>query len=92
VVGSDGRFFLRDACEHLTFYPRFTKEVETYEYLGGMKHFSETFQSRISLWVEQNLQGVNPADIDGSGEDGLKVQAIIEAAIESWETRKVINL
>jgi hypothetical protein len=57
-----------------------------------MKHFSETFQSRISRWVEQNLQGANPADIDGSGEDGLRVQTIIEAAIESWEIGKVVNL
>jgi predicted dehydrogenase len=91
-VGSDGRFVLKDACEELTFYPRFNKEIETYEYLGGMKHFSETFGSRISKWIEQNLQQVAPEEIDASGADALKVQTIIEACIESWDTGKVINL
>jgi predicted dehydrogenase len=92
VVGSDGRFILRDACEHLAFYPRFSSEIETYEYLGGMKHFSETFGSRINKWVEQNLEKAAPEEIDASGEDALKVQLIIEAAIESWETGQVITL
>lgn len=92
VVGSEGRLFLRDACEHLTYYPRFTKEVETYEYVGGMKHFGETFGSRIGRWIEQNKAGVGPEEIDGSGDDALKVQLVIEAAIESWDTGKVVEL
>ncbi len=92
VVGSDGRFVLQDACEHLTFYPRFSKDIETYDYLGGMKHFSETFDSRIARWIEQNKQAVAPDQIDASGEDALRVQLIIEAAIESWETGKVVEL
>ena len=92
VVGSEGRFFLQDACEHLTYYPRFSKDIETYDYLGGMKHFSETFDSRITHWIEQNKRGVAPDEIDASGDDALKVQIIIEAAIESWNTGKVVNL
>jgi predicted dehydrogenase len=92
VVGSDGRFVLRDACEHLAFYPRFLPEIETHASLGGMKHFGETFGSRIKKWIEQNLQKVAPEEIDASGEDALKVQLIIEAAIQSWETGEVINL
>jgi len=92
VVGSDGRFCLRDACEHLTYYPRFSTDVENYDYLGGMKHFSETFDSRIAAWIEQIKQGVAPDQIDASGEDALKVQTIIEAAIESWDTGRVIEL
>jgi len=92
VVGSEGRFFLQDACEHLTYYPRFSKEVESYDYLGGMKHFSETFDSRIARWIEQNKLGAAPDEIDGSGDDALKVQMIIEAAIESWDTGKVVDL
>jgi predicted dehydrogenase len=92
VVGSEGRLFLQDACEHLTYYPRFSKDVETYDYLGGMKHFSETFDSRIGRWIEQNKLGVAPDEIDASGQDALKVQMTIEAAIESWNTGKVIDL
>jgi predicted dehydrogenase len=92
VVGSEGRFFLRDACEELIFYPRFDKNVERFENLGGMTHFSQTFKSRISRWVEQNIAQVTPEDIEASGEDALKVQKIIEAAIQSWETGKVVEL
>ena len=92
VVGSDARFVLLEACEHLEFYPRFSREVERYDYLGGMMGFPETFGSRIGVWVEQNLARVKPAEIDPSGEDALKVQTVIEAIIESWETGQVVSL
>jgi myo-inositol 2-dehydrogenase / D-chiro-inositol 1-dehydrogenase len=92
VVGSDARVVIRDACEHLEFYPRFSRLVETYAYLGGMMSFSETFGSRIGRWVEQNVQQVPPDQIEASGEDALKVQSVIEAIIESWEGDKVVSL
>jgi predicted dehydrogenase len=92
VVGSDGRIMLRDACEELTFYPRFDKNIERHENLGGMTHFSQTFKSRLSRWIEQNIAGDAPDAIEGSGEDALKSQLVIEAAIESWETGKVVEL
>jgi myo-inositol 2-dehydrogenase / D-chiro-inositol 1-dehydrogenase len=92
VVGSEGRFVLLDACEHLTFYPRNSRQTETYDYVGGMMNFNETFNSRITSWVQQNIAGDPPEQIDGSGEDGLKVQRIIEAIIESWETGQVVTL
>ena len=92
VVGSDARFVLRDACEHLEFYPRFSNDTEQYDYLGGMRSFPETFDSRIARWIEQNKAAAAPEAIDASGEDALRVQTIIEAAIESWETGKVIEL
>jgi len=85
VVGMDGRFILQNACEMLEFYPRFSHEVETYACVGGMRHFGETFESRIGRWVEQNRAGVAPQDIEGSGEEALKAQLIIEAAIKSWQ-------
>jgi len=86
VVGSDGRFILVDACEHLTWYPRHSRMTETYDYLGGMMHFGETFGSRIGDWVEQNIAQVAPDEVNASGEDALKVQTIIEGIIKSWET------
>ncbi|MHB9033959.1 MAG: Gfo/Idh/MocA family protein, partial [Anaerolineae bacterium] len=92
VVGSDGRFVLLDACEHLTFYPRFSRETETFDYVGGMMSFSETFNSRITRWVDQNIAGVAPDEIDAKAEDALRVQTIIEAIIESWETGKVVDI
>ena len=73
VVGSQARFVIRDACEHLEFYPRFSQEVETYSYLGGMMSFGETFASRIGSWVEQNLAQVKPEEVDASGAAALHV-------------------
>lgn len=92
VVGSQARFVLREACEHLEFYPRFSRETERFDYLGGMMGFNETFGSRIGRWVEQNLAGARPDEIDGSGEDALKAQLVIEAAIESWEKGTVVTV
>lgn len=92
VVGSAGRVVLEDACEHLHFYPRHSREVESYDYLGGMMSFSETFGSRIGKWVEQNIAGDAPDQIDASGADALHVQRIIEAIIESWETGSVVTV
>ena len=92
VVGSDGRFVLREACQHLEFYPRHSMETESYAYLGGMMAFPETFDSRIARWIEQNKAGTAPEDIDASGEDALRVQTIIEGAIESWHTGKVVSV
>ncbi len=92
VVGSEARFVLLDACEHLTFYPRFSRQTETYDYVGGMMSFSETFGSRIGVWVDQNIAQVKPEEIDASGADALHVQRIIEAIITSWETGQVVTL
>jgi predicted dehydrogenase len=92
VVGSEARVVLLDACEHLTFYPRSSRQTETYDYLGGMMGFGETFSSRIGKWIEQNLAEAKPEDIDASGADALHVQRIIEAVIESWEKGTVVTL
>jgi predicted dehydrogenase len=92
IVGSEARVVLRDACEHLEFYPRHSREVETYAYIGGMMGFGETFDNRIGCWIEQNLAGLSPDEIDASGADALHVQQIIEGIIESWETGQVVTL
>jgi predicted dehydrogenase len=92
VVGSKGRFVLDDACEHLAFHPRNSIETETYSYLGGMRSFNETFKSRINSFVDQLLAGVSHDEVDGSGEDALKAQSIIEAAIQSWETGTIVEV
>lgn len=89
VAGSDGRFVLEDACEHLTFYPRQSREVERYDFLGGMMSFGETFKSRIAHWVKQLLEKTPPDRIEASGQEALKAQRVIEAAIRSFHSRKV---
>lgn len=92
ITGSKGRFVLEDACERLTFFSRADTQRETYVNLGNMTGFAETFASRIGRWVEQNVAGADPKEIDGSGEEALKAQTIIEAAIQSWETHSIVDL
>ena len=92
ITGSAGRVVIEEACEELTFYSRANSETEHYHHLGGMTNFGETFPSRINRWLEQNAQGVAPADIDGCGEDALRAQKIIEACIQSWETNSIVKI
>jgi len=92
IVGSKGRVVINEACEQLSFYPRLSKEVEIYKHPGGMNSFPDTFQSRIDAWIDDLLRKTPPDRVDGKAEDALKAQQIIEAAIESWETEKVITL
>lgn len=92
IAGSEGRFLLENACEHLTFFPRRSKEVERYDYIGGMMGFGETFRSRITCWIDQLIAKVPPGQIEASGEAALKAQTVIEAAIKSWESGKVVDV
>ena len=52
--------------------------------------FEDTFRNRIHRFLEQIEEGVAPADIDGSGADGLAAQKVLAAAIESLETETVV--
>ncbi len=92
VTGSKGRFVIEEACEEVTYYSRSSSEQEHYHHLGGMTNFGETFADRIHVWLEQNTKKVAPAKIDGSGEEALRAQKIIEACIESWEKKKIVNV
>lgn len=92
LVGSEGRVVIAEACQKLTFFPRFSNQIESYDHLGGMQSFPDTFPSRIGAWVD-DLRKKTPVDqVDGKAEDALKVQLIIEAAIKSWETGTVVKV
>ncbi|MCL5269508.1 MAG: Gfo/Idh/MocA family oxidoreductase [bacterium] len=92
LVGSDGRVIINEACQKLSFFPRRSNQVEIFEHLGGMQSFPDTFPSRINAWIEDLRKKVKPNQVDGKAEDALKVQLIIEAAIKSWDTGRVITL
>ena len=92
IVGSDGRIVIDNACEALEFFPRRSRSSERYECLGGMRHFDETFHSRIKVWVDDNLNNVKPEEVNGSAKEGLDVQLTIEATIQSFENNSVIDL
>ncbi|MCX7011220.1 MAG: Gfo/Idh/MocA family oxidoreductase [Candidatus Sumerlaeota bacterium] len=92
LVGSDGRVVIKEACQDLQFYPRRSVEMESFKNLGGMTEFSQTFGSRIAAWVADLEKKTPPDQIDGKAEDGLKVQTIIEACIESWDKGTIVEL
>ena len=56
----------------------------------GMRDFDDTFRDRLGRFVEQLNQGAQPNEIDASGEDGLKAQKVLAAAIESVRTGAVV--
>ena len=61
-----------DACEVLEFQPRGKIESETYKYLGNMRSFGDTFESRIRAWVD-DIRNKTPFDqVDAKAEDALK--------------------
>lgn len=92
IVGHDARIVITDACEVLEFQSRKQIESETYKYLGNMRSFNDTFDSRLAAWVK-DLKAKTPYDkVDAKAEDALKAQRVIEAAIESWETGAVVEL
>ncbi len=94
VMGTGGRFVLDNCFEELTFYPRKSKELTVIKnsIMGGLTGFGDTFNARINRWIEQVNAGVPREEIEASGEDGLAAQEIIEAAIESCRTGKVVEL
>jgi len=92
LVGSEARVVIKDACKQLLLYPRRSNQVEAYDHPGGMQGFGDTFGSRIGAWVRDLRRKTPPGKIDAKAEDALKAQLVIEAAITSWDTGKVVTL
>lgn len=92
VAGMKGRFIIDDMWREVTLYPagEMEKRVYTNPVFGGYRDFEDTFMNRIHTFVEQVDAGVDPADIDGSGEDGLAAQKVLAAAIESLLNETVV--
>jgi len=94
VAGTEGRFVLTDMYKELILYPHRSSEktVITNPICGGMTGFPDTFRNRIHRFLEQVGGGVSPDEIDGSGLDGLAAQNVIQAAIESLESGRVVKV
>ena len=92
IVGHDARIVITDACENLEFQHRKNIESESYKFLGNMRSFNDTFESRIRAWVD-DISNKTPFDhVDAKAADALAAQRVIEAAIESWASGKVVEL
>jgi predicted dehydrogenase len=94
VAGTKGRFVLENVYETLTLYPRESPELRVLRnsIFGGAGGFDVTFKNRIHRWLEQITAAVARDEIEGSGADGLAAQEVIEAAIESFQHRSVVEV
>lgn len=94
VAGTKGRMIIEDMWRESTLYPagNYEKRVFTNPVFGGYEGFYDTFKARITAFARQIDQGAKPDEIDGSGLDGLKAQTVIQAAIDSLKSGKVIDV
>jgi len=94
VAGIRGRLVIEDMWREATLYPAgdLEKRVYTNPVFGGFRDFNDTFRDRIHKFLEEITNGVRPEDIDGSGVEGLEAQRVIEAAIRSLDTGKIIDV
>ena len=68
------------------------KSVLANPVFGGYRDFDDTFRERLSCFVRQASDGVDPAAIDGSGADGLEAQLVIKAGIRSLQSGAVVEV
>ena len=94
VAGLKGRLVVDDMWREATLYPAGdpVKLIYTNPVFGGYTGFVDTFKDRIHSFVREIVQGTPPEMIDGSGEQGLAAQIVIQAAIESLETKKIVEV
>lgn len=94
VAGTRGRFVLENVYERLTFYPHDSDEtiVLANPIMGGMASFQDTFKNRIHRFLEQVSAQVPREELEGSGEEALAAQEVIEAAIRSFETGSIVDV
>ncbi len=95
--GTNGRFIIEGVFEELHYRPRRGGEAQMWTNPapgeeGHVNGFNATFTNRIGHWLQQLTDGVPPDEIEASGEDGLRVQEIIEAGIRSFQKREVVEL
>jgi len=86
-AGREGRFVLDDQNDRLVLYRH--RDSPSVTVIRDAP--ADTFQRRIHRFLEQVSAGVERSKIEGSGEEGLAVQEIIEAAIRSHERGEVVK-
>jgi predicted dehydrogenase len=92
VAGTKGRFVLEDMWREVTLYGAgdFEKRVYSNPVFGGHRDFEDTFRNRIHKFLQQVTEGAKPEEIDGSGAEGLAAQKVLQAAIESLDSGKIV--
>jgi UDP-N-acetylglucosamine 3-dehydrogenase len=94
VAGTKARFVIDNVYERVTLYPHDSDEVTVVQnpIMGGMGTFNDTFKNRIHRFLEQVGERVPRAELEGSGEEAVAAQEVIEAAIRSHESGQVVEV
>jgi predicted dehydrogenase len=94
VAGTKGRLVINDMWREATLYPAGNLERRVYAnpVFGGFRDFEDTFRDRITSFVREVARGVRPAQIDGSGAQGLAASRVIHAAIQSLKSGQPVRV
>jgi predicted dehydrogenase len=92
VGGNKGRVVIDNSTVDFRWFPHASREEVHVHSAGGMSAFSESMPARLNRWIEQLAQGARPDEIEGSGEEGLRAHAVVEAAFRSHETGAVVEV
>jgi len=87
VAGVNGRIVIDEMWREATLYPADSAErrVHANPVFGGYRDFDDTFRERLHCFLKQIAAGSKPEEIDGSGQEGLEAQSVIQAAILSLD-------
>ena len=94
VAGVAGRIVVDEMWREATLYPADSAERRVYAnpVFGGFRDFEDTFKERLHCFLQQIHEDAKPEDINGSGQEGLDAQMVIEAAIRSLdESNRVVS-
>ncbi|MDR3690062.1 MAG: Gfo/Idh/MocA family oxidoreductase [Fimbriimonas sp.] len=87
VAGVKGRLLVEEMWQTASLYPADSAERRVYSnpVFGGYRDFDDTFRERLRCFIQQLADGAKPEEIDGSGQEGLDAQIVIQAAITSLD-------
>ncbi len=91
LLGNAGRIVLDNVFERLELFPHGSDETVAYRASmmnSGPHVFEDTFRNRLRAWVEEVGAG---GPVSGSGEEGLRALAVVEAAILSFQERRIVD-
>lgn len=86
LAGTGGELLISNATCDLTWRPHRGAEEVHIRHVGGQTSFGETMGRRLGRWLDQLAADTDPREIEGSGLEALRAQAVVEAAIRSHET------
>ncbi|MCE5218725.1 Gfo/Idh/MocA family oxidoreductase [bacterium] len=94
IVGTRGRLVLENVVEDLWFYPQDSDGVSHLHAsdFPEARTIADTYRHRLDSFCEHVAGGIAPEQVEASGEDGVRAQEVIEAAIRSHQTGQVVEV